>query len=282
MGQPKLLLIEGIMGSGKTTTAQVVEQFLQERNRATEVFLEGNLDHPADFDAVACFDEQTLQALLGEHHAHQDLLREMVVQEGADYLIYYGKEFRSRGEELPRELYQDLAKGDIYDGVSLAKHRELMQRRWGQFAKQQAQREVTTIFECCFLQNPMCAFLARHNAGAETVQDHVLKLANLIQPLDPILIYYYQNDVRETIERVSAHRSKEWLEFVIRYHTEQAYGVSHHLQGLEGLVEFLRRRQELELEICQQLPIRTLIVDNSDYDFARGQNEVRAFLAEIF
>lgn len=53
--QPKLVLIEGLPGFGKTTTAQLVHDILIDVNINTQLILEGNLDHPADYDGVACF-----------------------------------------------------------------------------------------------------------------------------------------------------------------------------------------------------------------------------------
>ena len=50
----KLILVEGLPGSGKTTTAVFVADWLKEHGMETAVFLEGSLDHPADFESVAC------------------------------------------------------------------------------------------------------------------------------------------------------------------------------------------------------------------------------------
>jgi hypothetical protein len=263
MEQTKLILVEGIMGSGKTSTANFMADTHRKWDQATELYLEGNLDHPADYEAVSCMDREMGNALLMHDPDFETILKQYATLEGNDLLIQYGK----LGKQIPTSLYDEIQKYDIYDGISLAKHRELLLSRWEHFVEQQAQREVTTIFECCFMQNPMCAFLAKHNAGQEAVVEHILKLAEQIQPLNPLLIYFHQRDIRETVERVSQERSKEWLDFVIRYHTEHEYGKAHDLQGFDGLIQFLQMRQEIELEICKRLPFETLVIDNSDHDW---------------
>jgi thymidylate kinase len=53
----KLIVVEGIPGSGKTTTANFIKELLDERNISNQLFLEGDLNHPADFESVACLDE---------------------------------------------------------------------------------------------------------------------------------------------------------------------------------------------------------------------------------
>lgn len=52
--QPKLILIEGLPGFGKSTAAQLVYEILTEAGNNAQLFLEGNLDHPADYDGAAC------------------------------------------------------------------------------------------------------------------------------------------------------------------------------------------------------------------------------------
>ncbi|MBL0385157.1 hypothetical protein JJB07_00735 [Tumebacillus sp. ITR2] len=261
--QTKLVLVEGIMGSGKTSTAQFAADVLVKNGRATELFLEGNLDHPADYDRVACLNEATYQEFVNHHPESEAEIAPFLTRTGDDILISYGK----IGTALALPQFEELAKYDIYDGISLSKHRELLLARWSEFAAQQAKRESTVIFDCAFLQNPMCAFLAKHNAGREAVVEHIRNLAELIQPLNPLLIYFYQTNIRESVERVCEVRSKEWLDFVISYHTEQGYGLEHGLHGFDGLIEFLQMRQDLELALLPQLPLNTLVLENSNHDW---------------
>jgi len=60
----RLILVEGLPGFGKSTTAKLIHEILAEENIQAELFLEGNLDHPADYDGVSCFDEKEFDRLL--------------------------------------------------------------------------------------------------------------------------------------------------------------------------------------------------------------------------
>ena len=257
------------MGSGKTSTAQFIAECLNKQNRTADLYLEGNLDHPADYDRVAWLDQNTHQELLSQ----ESQLAEVVTRQADGYLVPYGKLY----EQLPQSLVQELQKRDIYDGIPLSKHRELLLSRWSQFAEEQAKRDTTTIFDCAFMQNPMCAFLARHNAGRDAAVEHVLQLAERVKHLNPLLVHFHTRDVRATVERVCKERSQEWLDFVIWYHTEQEYGQAHGLQGFDGLIEFLEMRQALELEIAKQLPFDALLIDNTDHNWSEILSQVELF-----
>jgi thymidylate kinase len=56
--QRQLILIEGIPGVGKTTTAQNIKKFLDKKGIKSKLFLEGNFDHPADYENVAYLTEK--------------------------------------------------------------------------------------------------------------------------------------------------------------------------------------------------------------------------------
>ncbi len=49
----KLFLVEGLPGSGKTTTAEALTRLLQEQQINTRLHIEGDLNHPADYESVA-------------------------------------------------------------------------------------------------------------------------------------------------------------------------------------------------------------------------------------
>lgn len=49
----RLYLIEALLGSGKTTTAEALTRLLQEQQINTCLHIEGNFNHPTDYESVA-------------------------------------------------------------------------------------------------------------------------------------------------------------------------------------------------------------------------------------
>lgn len=49
----KLFLIEGLPGSGKTTTAELLKCLLKEKQVDARLHIEGDVYHPADYESVA-------------------------------------------------------------------------------------------------------------------------------------------------------------------------------------------------------------------------------------
>ncbi|UMR35826.1 P-loop NTPase family protein [Paenibacillus polymyxa] len=270
----KLVMVEGIPGSGKSTLSQYIQDTLNTHRIESELFLEGNLRHPADYESVACVPNEELDRLRSSYADVFHNIDPFVSLSGNDSLIAYALAQQSAQNEIPSSLYEEIRRYEIYDGIPVEKYCELMVQRWSSFAKNQREKDKLVILECCFLQNPGCALLARHDAGNDRFVQHVLQIAEQIQDLNPVLFYLKQPSVRETIERVKTMRPQEWLDFVIWYHTEQDYGKNKGLHGYDGYIQFLEHRRELELHIIEQLPFQTFIMDNSDYDWENQQRTV--------
>ncbi|KYP82068.1 hypothetical protein [Ferroacidibacillus organovorans] len=275
MTKCKLIVVEGVWGLGKTTTAQFIYDHLIESGVKVSLFLEGDLDHPADYDKVACFTVQEYNRILQKHSASIALIRSMTEDRGAYKFIPYGKCRREMGDVLPDELLADVMQHDIYDGIlPLERYCEVHLTRWREFVQTQLQRDEITIFECCFIQNPLTAMLGRYDAPEEAIINYVLELANVIKPLFPQLIYFHPGDVRVTLNRAFEKRSSEWKEGVTQYFTKQGYGLSHGLTGFDGLVEFLVVRTHIERKVLRQLPLRKKVIDNNDLNWDRVRQEV--------
>lgn len=281
MEKSKLIVVEGMWGSGKTTTAQFIYDHLTESGAKARLFLEGDLDHPADYDKVACFTVQEYNETLQKHSASIELMRSITEDRGNYKFVPYGKHRRELGNVFSDDLLADVAQYDIYDGIlPLERHCEVHLCRWREFVKAQLHRDEITIFECCFIQNPLTAMLGRYDASEEVIIDYVLELANVIKPLNPQLIYFHSGDVRTTLSRAFQERSSDWNDGVTQYFTQQGYGLSHGLTGFDGLVEFLRVRTQIELKIVEQLPLRKTGIKNDDLNWHRVRQKVIRFVDE--
>ncbi|ALC89423.1 hypothetical protein AM500_06215 [Bacillus sp. FJAT-18017] len=257
----KLILVEGLPGSGKSTTAKLVHEILTERKINAELFFEGNLDHPADYDGVACLAASQLEHLLSSSSDYKEVLLANVIEKNGSYLIPYQK----NSKKLSEELIHTLSKFDIYE-LPLERNIELITERWFEFAKAAAAEQKTYIFECCFIQNPVTMGLVKYNAPKYQIIEYVQKLAASVKQLNPILIYVDQDHIDYSFRKAVMERPEDWSKGFISYYTEQGYGKDHNLAGLEGTLQVLKARQSLEKEIFDALQIKKTIVNNSSFD----------------
>lgn len=274
----KLILVEGLPGSGKTTMAVFIANWLQQQGRDTAVFLEGNLDHPADFESVACLDAQEYADLLALFPADATFLQSHLIQDGDDAFFRY-RALQQNHPDLAEALIAALAQYEIYE-LPVPKYQRLVRRRWQRFAEAAATGNTVYIFECCFLQNPLTMLLGRHDETVSAAQSFILELAEVVQGLRPCLIYLHPGDVRATLTKIAGERPSAWLDFVIAYHTQQGHGKAMDWQGFDGLVSFYEMRQGIELALLPQLPFPGLPVQHGSQ--TANQSQIADFVTGFF
>jgi hypothetical protein len=274
----KLILVEGIPGSGKTNTAQYITSQLSSSGIETALFLEGDWDHPADFESVACLDTAQVQELKNRFPQHVGFLDSQVRVQDGDHFFSYQRIAHENHGQIPPALVEALSIYEIYE-QPVEKFRRLLLKRWREFAASAAQGTQVYIFECCFLQNPLTFYLGRNDESLPDTQAFVLELAHSIQFLEPRLIYLHPGEVAATLQRVAAERPPEWLDLVIGYHTQQGHGLAQGWQGFEGAVKFYQMRQSIELDLLPEIPFPTLCVKHTTWE--QDYVQIEQFLVKM-
>jgi hypothetical protein len=274
----KLILLEGIPGSGKSSAGEFVQGLLERQGSAARFWREGDFDHPADFEGVAGLSEAYYRDLMARNPHLAALIQQYTDVRGADFLLSYRKLQHSHPEAMPQALVDELARHDVYDGLPMAEYCRLALDRWRDFCQAAAQSDTVTILECCLLQNPLTVLLARHDADAQAAREHIASIAAIIQPLHPLVVYLSPQDARAVLDRVRAERPAEWADFVTWYLTGQAYGQAHPVAGWEGVVQFYAMRQRLEVELLAELPLPSLVIEHAGREWERCNAEIARFV----
>lgn len=197
MTNTRLIIVEGLPGTGKSTAASIIAEALRVSGKKVVCIDEGAPNHPADY---------------------------------ADY-----------------------------DFPDFATEKRLILNKWRTFVSQ-ADRNTIYVFNCVFLQNPMCETMMRFGFDLETSRKYIAEIAQIIKPMKPIIIYINKRDVRATIDKVKGERGKDWLNAVIDYHINQGYGREQGLQGYDGYISCLMERKNREIEILKNLDVESHIL----------------------
>lgn len=273
----KLILVEGLPGSGKSTTAGMIADILAEQNIDAEVYYEGNLDHPSDYEGVAYFTEEEFEKLLEESGNLKPVFMEQVIVKKGRRLLPYMKLKNELGDGFPDELLSQMSKKDVYE-LPLEENIAVISESWEVFAKQAEAGDKVYVFECCFIQNPVTVGLIKYGAPANVSAAYVQKLADAVEKLNPLLVYVKQEDIGKSFRKAVTERPEEWFNGFVHYYTAQGYGLKNELSGLDGTIEVLKARQELEFAILEQLRMPKVVVDNSRFDLEQHKESLKEIL----
>ncbi|MEH7444160.1 hypothetical protein V7201_17745 [Bacillus sp. JJ1122] len=273
----KLILVEGLPGSGKSTTAKMIKEILTEQNVKAELYMEGHHDHPADYEGVAYFTEEEFVHLLEANEGLSKIFQEKAFVKRGRRLLPYMKIKTELGEEFPDKLLEEISKKDVYE-LPLEENIAVIAESWEEFAKQAEANDLVYIFECCFIQNPVTVGMIKYGAPDEASIDYVKKLADAVGDLNPLLVYVKQENVDKSFRKAVTERPEDWFNGFVHYYTAQGYGLKNVLNGLDGTIEVLKARQELELKILEHLDMTKVIVDNSRFELDQHRERLKEIL----
>ncbi|MES5846158.1 MULTISPECIES: hypothetical protein [unclassified Bacillus cereus group] len=261
----KLIIVEGLPGFGKSTTAKLINEILNQNKIEVELFLEGNLNHPADYDGVSCFNKFEFDRLVSNSGDFKEVLLKRVLKKGSNYLLPYRKIKNEFGDQFSDELFNDISRNDIYE-LPFDKNVELITDKWHDFAEIALEDDKVYIFECCFIQNPLTIGMIKYGEQKEKIINYVMKVAKIIENLNPMLFYVEQDDLEFSFRKALKERNPEWSTGIVDYYTNQGYGKEHNHSGVEGAIKVLEARRNLELEIFNMLKMKKEKINNTKYE----------------
>ncbi|MBB6453103.1 hypothetical protein HNQ94_001551 [Salirhabdus euzebyi] len=260
----KLIMVEGVPGSGKSTTAKYIYEKLKEKGIDVRFFPEGDTEHPADYESVAYLSEEQLKKVMALYPDDQPLIEKFTEKKGDFYFVHYYDLYHEQPDK--EYLVRSFQVYDIYE-QPLEIFEKLALDYWKEFVEEAKKNDVIYLFECCYIQNSFTKFIAYHNANIDKWNHFIQQVSKVVNPLHPKLIYLYQDNIEPAFTRVYEKRSAQWAEFFIAYHTENGYGKANNLKGLEGTIHYLSMRQNEEIKAIKQLEMDSILIKNDEQEW---------------
>ena len=251
MRQNRLFIVEGVPCTGKTSTSEFISNLISKSGKKVLYFQEGAPDHPADYSFHAFINNEDLDRFSNEE---KDTLLNNSENVNNGYVISLF--------DIREKLFNKVIQYKIYDMLPWDKEYPVMLNKWEDFVKMSMSNDYIYVFDCCFLQNPLCETMMRFNMKPEAIYDYIHNIYKIIKGLNPVVIYLKNTRIKQRVQDVLKKREKKWLDEVIEYHTSQGYGKECGYEGFDGYIECLKARQEIELSILNNLNIDKVIIEN--------------------
>src|SRR5215510_15467505 len=168
----KLILVDGIPGSGKSTTAQWIALELQKRQIKSDWFMDEHRGNPITIWA----------------HSSPEIFVTRILA------------------------------------------------NWKQFAQALESSFEIVVLEGCFFQHFLHGSLAQDVERVKIVASFQA-VYEIIHPLRPLLIYFFQEDLVQTLKTIYTERGAEWSEYMLKGLEQSPYATSRHLKGFDVLIQ---------------------------------------------
>ena len=276
----KLILVEGIPGAGKTTTARKIKDKLTSEGKKVILYEEGVL-HPADMAWNAYLNEEEYVDFLSKCFEMWETSEKTISKEELKYRV----EVQAQKEDkhvilaytrigFPENCYwsliDEVASKEICDGKrSLKEFKEIHLKRWERFAKKALLDDTIYIFECAFLQNHIFELLGVYEKSDEEILVYLNDLISTVQCLNPCIVYIDPNNVEKVVLKAAKERKasdnsrKDWIDEVANWVSNINYGKNHNLSGKEGVFSFYKERLRIDKVMIEKLDIPVTIVNRN-------------------
>jgi hypothetical protein len=268
--ETKLILVEGPPCAGKIEAARFIADMLSDAGRSVALFDENETEHPAEYAFHAHMTEEQIAALAPEER--RQLYAESV-RISTGYIIPLTK--------ISVSLFPKVLPYKIYDKLDWESELPVILERWRSFSLKAGQGDQVYVFTGSLLRNLVGETMMRYDFPGSVIQAHLMEIYRLIETLDPAIVFLGSDDIAARINEVTSGRKAAWLSGAITQYAGQNYAKHRSLKGFDGYVECLRARQETELLILDEMPIRKLILADAGLDWDGAFDAIAAFIAGI-
>ena len=272
----QLIMLEGMPSTGKTTNARLIQIQLERNNINAKWIHEVAMPHPVLFFDEAGLTYDEYNNFLEIYSEASDILNNIAVFKESTVGIPLPEIEWHCKDKISEEAYQALLEFDVWN-FPLDVYKKFALEKWAHFAEKALEnRNEVYVIDSAIFQFQIFAFLFK-NRPYEELQSFINQITNIIQPLNPCLIFLYRENTEATIDYLENDRGAEYLEYIWNRDKTQPYyiGKPH---GAESFKQFLRDYANYAKLLFDSLDCRKLSVEISKEEWNSYENKMLSFL----
>lgn len=177
--------------------------------------------------------------------------------------------------ELRHPLSVELDSGDIDRFMQTAR------AKWLRFVNRIASSEETIVLEAGFFNN-LLETLFLQNVPTSKIYDYSEVLQDIIQTIQPALVFLTHSDVRKALAESFTRRGAGFRDFVIKFTTTTPYAQHRNLTGYDGMIDFWVDFVTLTDQLYNRFRFQKIALHNPSGNRETLNQQVLDFLAIPF
>jgi len=272
----RLILLEGLPSTGKTTNARFIHIQLERNHINAEWIHEVAMPHPVlFFDEVGMtYDEY--DQFIKVYPEAADILNNIAVFKKSTVGIHLPEIQWKYKDEIGENVYQALLKFDVWN-FPLYQYKKFALEKWTHFTEKALKnQDKVYIIDSAIFQFQIFSFLFQ-NRPYEELQSFIDQITDIIQPLNPCLLYFYRENTEATIDYLENDRGPAYLEYIWNRDKAQPYYTGKP-PGAESFKQFLRDYAGMADLLFNSFPTNKLSLEISDGNWACREDDILSFL----
>lgn len=270
MQNTKLLLLEGLPGTGKSTNAYFLYRQLPLNGKPARWFHEVARPHPVLFFDEAAPTYGEYEAFIKKYPETAPALRRTAVFRKSTVGIDLMELEWNHRDSVTEETLKALRAYDVWC-FPLERYKTIALEKWAHFTEEVLRREEICLLDSAIFQFQIFTFLLKDRPLDEW-KGFVSQLMEILRPLDPGLIYFYREDTEEAIRFLEEQRGVQFLEDIWNRDKHEPY-YQNRSRGAEGQRQFLRdyARTAKALFELMDCPKQGIKITGQDWEHCENQ-----------
>ena len=242
----RLILIEGLPGTGKTTLSEKIFEMFTKQGIQVELLQEGDRI-PSNVFGIAGIPKAEFVDFQNDTN---------IITKTENYVFV---NLENCGETVAKQLRRyDI--GDAFNPHISAYEYARCTLEWWQYWVNASIKETVLIMDSAFMQCPINEMIFRKASDAE-VKAYVQAIAEIIKPFNPFCIYLRRENAKIAIDFAKSVKSEQWAVRVEKLLTEL------------GCLDVFERRFDLEQTLFSLVP--NIICDINSDDWSDVDIKIR-------
>ncbi len=271
----RLIMLEGLPGTGKTTNSYKLYEQLARNGRTVRWLHEVSQPHPTLFFSEACLTKEEYRLFTEKYPDVAETLsgiaeiRKTTV--GIDYLTAAR---RLPGQEKAA-WYQELLQHDVME-FPLKNYEPAAYEKWEAFVNAALQDDTIYILDSSIFQYQIFTYLL---SGAEyrRLAGFVRGIMNMLSPLYPALIYLYRESTMDSIDFIKEQRGIQDLESAWERDKERPY-YRDKQQDVTAFFDFLKDYADYASRLYEESKCEKIKIEISAQKWDHYETKMLRFL----
>lgn len=274
MRQTKLILMEGLPSTGKSTNSGFLLDQLEKNGRQSKWVHEVARPHPTLFFFEASLDEMEYRDYISRYPRTASILGDLAIKHGDSYGVDLLEMEWNQGNFFSTDALLDLKKHDVWN-FSIDRYAETAIEKWRSFVRRQKASEEIVILDSSIFQFQIYSFLLAGKTFEE-LSSFIERLFDIISPLDPTLIYFYRENTSDTIDCLIRDRGVLFLESIWERDQNRPY-YKDRSSGSEGYKTFLLDYGQYASRLFNLAPVPKLALEITAGSWSKYQHSLLQF-----
>lgn len=272
-----LLLVEGMPGTGKSTNSRVIMSCIEQMGKSVRWIHEVARPHPTLFFNEANLTFEEYHNLINRFPEVKEILEMVKIEMHSTISIDLLELEWNYKSDISSEVLSELEKYNVWN-FPLEKYRNAALEKWKFFVEKirNEKEELLVILDSSIFQFQIYTFLLK-DSSYTVLQEFIEKLFSIVEELNPKLIYFYRENVEDTISYLENTRGISFFEQIWKRDRHNPY-YQNRPRGAEGYREFLRDYHAAAQNLFRITPFEKIGVEISKGDWNHYVSNMFSFL----